>query len=606
MSKQSVATPVREKQSAAAESTSISLFRSGARARSLSASLQMSDERALAASDFDQKPWGLLYRALINSLGASPENFQLIYPFTTWTWPTQNAGFISAAQYDFCSTVPQWSAVGAFASSADRVNQAYGAFLDVILAATDDPKLREEIRVSGEALTAATNDYTLAVNQASTIYADQVTDNNPTFTDWLASPVGRGYATRIDAANTRMQQAQTNFNVVVAQANTPGLADAHAQFANQDFYSRLSDPGLSKFPLVPYWQVSQNAAAWVDAIKAGNGPAGATMGFTNREASYDYSKTWAGGSLSVSRFFWEVKVGGRWERVTEFETDNELEVSMEFEAIDLIQIQPSDWYNGSFVRSHATGPFTRGYSANGGDGTQAVFGKSGFFNLIKTGMYVGYKPNFTIRVSKSAFSRFQETFKAATGLRIGPFTFSADGGSTKAGWTANAAGQTFTGTTSSESPMIIGISIAQLPVNGGELLGHGAADSLGNVFRFENGEGDVLARNVSEQEAEGLGGHWQPSAAMAAITALRNLRVTQEAPPYTAVLNGPDGEMQLLHGVQHVSIFRPYNQTNGGPDPAYYYRIRGFNALTNQPVDLRYMKFGGIAPHTGAARFADQ
>ena len=590
----------------ASSSAPISVFRSGARARRMAASLQMSDERALAASDFDQKPWGLLYRALINSLGASPSNFQLVYPFTTWTWPTQNVGYVSAAQYDFCSTAPQWSALGAFSSSGDRVNQAYGAFLDVIVAATDDPKLREEIRVSGEALTNAINDYTMAVNQASTSYADQVQDNTPTFTEWLASPMGRGFAVRIEAANARMTQAQTNFNAVVAQANTPGLADAHAQFANKDFYARLSDPGLAKFPLVPYWQVSQNAAAWVDAVKAGRGPAGATMGFSNREASFDYSKTWAGGSASVQRFFWEVRVGGRWERITEFETDNQLEVSLEFEAIDLIQIQPSDWYNGSFVRSHANGPFTRGYSAFGGNGTQAVFGDKGFFNLLKTGMYVGYKPTFMIRVSQSTFSRFQETFKAATGLRIGPFTFSAAGGSEKAGWSASASGQTFSGTTQSDDPMIIGISIAKLPVNGEGVSEIGGSDALGNVHRFENGQGDVLARNVTELEAQTLGGHWQPAQALAAITPLRNIRVTRQGPPFTAVLNGPDGEMQLLQGVQHLSVLRPFNLTNGGPDTANYYRIRATNGLTGQPVDLQYMRFGGIAPHTGSARFADQ
>ena len=49
--------------------------------------------------------------------------------------------------------------------------------------------------------------------------------------------------------------------------------------------------------------------------------------------------------------------------MTEFESDQELEVSIEFEALDLIQIQPSDWYNGSFVRSKANGPFKKGYSA---------------------------------------------------------------------------------------------------------------------------------------------------------------------------------------------------------------------------------------------------
>jgi hypothetical protein len=201
-------------------------------------------------------PGSLPYRALINSLGASPENFQLIYPLTTWIWPTQNGGCNSAARFDFCSTVPRWSAAGAFASCADRLNEAYGAFLDVILAATDDPKLREETRVSGEAPTAAANDYTLAVSQASTTQADQVTENDPTVTDWLASPAGRGYAIKIEAANTRLTQAQINYKVAVAKANAPDLADAHEQFGHQDSYSRLSDSGLSKFPLVPYWYIS--------------------------------------------------------------------------------------------------------------------------------------------------------------------------------------------------------------------------------------------------------------------------------------------------------------------------------------------------------------
>lgn len=582
--------------------STISLFRTGARSRSLAAAAQASEPRTLAAGDFDQKPWGLLYRAMVNSLGTSPSNFQLIYPFTTWTWPTQSAGFISAAQYDFCSTVPQWSATGAYTSSADRVNQAYGAFLDVILAATDDPKLREEIRVSGEALTNAANDYTMAVGQATTIYNDDVPDNKPTFTEWLATPAGRGYSIKIDAALTRLNQAQTNYTIVVAQANTPGLADAQEQLANKDFYSRLSDPGLSKFPLVPYFQVSQNAAAWVDRIKAGSGPGGATMGFTNREASYDYTKTWAGTSASVSTFFWEVQVSGSWERVTAFETDNELEVSMEFEAIDLISITPSDWYNGSFVRSHGNGPFTRGYSANGGDGTQAVFGKNGFFNLIKTGMYVGYKPNFTIRVSKSAFTSFLQKFKAATGLRIGPFSFSAEGGSTQAGWTANESGQSFTGTTTSDAPMILGITIGELPKPSENLTAGSTTEALGNVYRFDNCEGDVLARNVTAEEAAGMDGHWAPSPAV--VTPLRNIRVTEQAAPFTEVLNGPDGEMQILAGVTHVSVLPRFNQPNGGPDHHHIYRLRAVNAITHANIDLGGMTFGGISVVTGAARFA--
>lgn len=444
----------------------VSVFRHGARDRRLLETARLNEDADVGV-DYDQKPWGLLYRALVDSLGASPSNFQMVYPFTTWDWATQQAGFIGTAQYDFCSTSPQWSAVGAYVSSGDRINQAYQEFLNVIAAATDDPDLRQRIRAADDTLTAATNDYATAYAQARSVYNDDVITNNPTFSKWLGSPAGLSWKTKLATTETKMLQAQKTYNALVVQANTPGLGDAQKQFANDSFYAKLNDPNLTGFPAVPNWSVAQTSAEWIDAVQAGQGPAGGTMGFTNRDATYDYTKTWAGGSAKINKLFWEVRVKGKWERIQEFETDNQLEVSLEFEALDLIQIQPSDWYNGSFIRSKANGPYVRGYSAYGDNGTQAVFGKKGFLGLLKTGMYVGYKPTFTIRTSQSSFNNFSETFKASTGLRIGPFTFEAEGGSEKAGWTQSSSGRTFTGTTTSESPLIVGVSIAELP-NGDE------------------------------------------------------------------------------------------------------------------------------------------
>jgi len=444
------------------ETRPISAFTHGAVSRRLLRRAR-GNVRALAAGEADDKPWGLLYRALINSLGTSPNNFQLIYPFVSWTWPTPTTGTISSPQYDFCSTAPQWDAVGAYVSGGDRVDLSYQQFLRVIPVATDDPILRDQIDVATDALTEASNQYTQAVDIALARYDDLVTDNTPPFTEWLGTTAGRGYQTNIASALTKMEQAEKNLAALVDQANTPGLADARNQFVNEDFYVRLADPNLTKLPKVPNWSISQNAAQWLDKVKAGKGPAGATMGFNNRESSYDFSKSWAGGQAKVQQLFWEVRVNGQWERIDAFETDNQLEVSLEFVAIDLIQIQPSLWYNGGFVRSMAKGPFIRGYSPNGEDGTQAVYGENGFFNLLKTGMYVGYKPSFTIRTSASTFKQFSEKFKVATGLRIGPFTFEASGGSEKSGWNADSNGSSFTGTTTSDQPMILGIQIAKLP-----------------------------------------------------------------------------------------------------------------------------------------------
>src|SRR5215467_10046404 len=64
----------------------ISVFRGAALQRRM-AQLGFLDlqlrEQGLAA-DYDQKPWSLLYQALIDSIGADPRNFQLVYPFTSW------------------------------------------------------------------------------------------------------------------------------------------------------------------------------------------------------------------------------------------------------------------------------------------------------------------------------------------------------------------------------------------------------------------------------------------------------------------------------------------------------------------------------------------
>ena len=70
-----------------------------------------------AALNVNDSAWSVLYGALVQQLGLNPQTFQLIYPMTSWNWPTNNAGYTNAAQYDFCATIPQWSAVGAYVSS---------------------------------------------------------------------------------------------------------------------------------------------------------------------------------------------------------------------------------------------------------------------------------------------------------------------------------------------------------------------------------------------------------------------------------------------------------------------------------------------------------
>lgn len=92
-----------------------------------------------------------------------------------------------------------------------------------------------------------------------------------------------------------------------------------------------------------------------------------------------------------------------------------------------------------------------------------MFGENGFLPLLKTGMVVAAGMSFTISVDQSTFSQFSEQFSAATSLRIGPFTLDAAGGSEKAGWKADASSMTFSGTSTSTDPQIIGCTVNPLP-----------------------------------------------------------------------------------------------------------------------------------------------
>lgn len=415
---------------------------------------------AMDGIDVNDKAWSHLYGAIIGGLGVSPQNFQLIYPFTTWDWPITPNGYTSAAQWDFCSAVPQFSATGQYTSAGTAFNDSYGAMLNVVSAATSDPKLAAEIEQARNMLQLATNNYDMIYAQSQAAYIKETGGTNvPVFTEWLGSMGGRSWKAQLDSAWVNVQAQQAVYNQLLSETLTPGLKDAQARLANTDYYTKFQDPSLSTFPLVPSYSLAMDATTWLNKVKAGTGGSKGSIGFENSQSQYDYKKTWAGGSASVGNFFWSVNVGGSWQRIDEFASDASLKVVVNFEAWDQISIQAGRWYNGAFVSSIKDGPFIRGYSAYGDAGDKAVWGPDGIMSVQKVGMVVCYKPSFTISVSESTFKSFSEKWNVSAGLRIGPFSFGGGGGSASSGWKADAATNTFTGTSTSETALIMGLNI---------------------------------------------------------------------------------------------------------------------------------------------------
>jgi hypothetical protein len=429
--------------------------------------------RAIAYSTLDNKAgadlaldpnataWSLLYGALIQGLGVSPQNFQLIYPMTSWNWPTNNIGFTSAVQYDFCATIPQWSAVGAYVSSGETYDSAYQQFLNTILLYTTNPTLQQQITAAQNNLTQAAQNLQSVLVQALSTYNSTVTGNDPTYTNWLATPAGLVYSSQINSLSLQVTQAQNVVNQLANEQTTPNISNALTAFLNPAYQTKLNDPTLSGFPPVPGWSLSMSSQQWVNQAQGGGGNGG-SISFSNSSAAYDYSNTWAQGSVSDEGWFWSAYANGSWQQINEFSADSSLSCTISFKAWDTIAITPSKWYSGT--TAFRNGPFAPGYTATSQPGSTAyMFGEGGIVPCFKTGMIVCYQPTITINVSESTYQSFQQQWSAAAGIQVGPFQIGGSAGGTQLNWSQTASGMSLNVASTSNTPLIVGVNIAVQP-----------------------------------------------------------------------------------------------------------------------------------------------
>lgn len=365
--------------------------------------------------------WSLLYAALLDGLKLSRESFQLVYPFTSWTWPVSPPGYISAAEHDFCATMPQWSGVGRYASSGTRFNDAYGNFLSILVPTAADPGLQQKITFQQGVVQNAKNSYDTAYAQADLAYREETGGTNvPTFTDWLATPAGSPWLPLLQQTWDTYEAEGIKLEGLVAQTQDPALKEAMAVYSEPKNYLRYQDPGLSGFPKVPGWGASQSPAGWLQEVQAGKIP-GAQLTFSMKEPPFNYKHTWAGGSLPVATPLFAIQEDEAWVPLTPAEEEQIETVSVSLAAWSTLEILPSGWYAPLFVAARANGPFLNGYSGNPDGSDVYLWGEGGAINLRKTGMMVAYQPQFTITFSPgSAAPKRLDQVGATTGFRVGP------------------------------------------------------------------------------------------------------------------------------------------------------------------------------------------
>ena len=94
-----------------------------------------------------------------------------------------------------------------------------------------------------------------------------------------------------------------------------------------------------------------------------------------------------------------------------------------------------------------------------------MWGDGGAMPLMKTGMIVGYQPQFRVESTDDTVSNLKKRFPNITGIRIGPLTFSTVSDTEPASMTFTENDHVFSGGATSNIPVIIGVIIETLPNN---------------------------------------------------------------------------------------------------------------------------------------------
>jgi len=416
--------------------------------------------RMAAAAADTSASWAQLYNAICSKLGVSPQNFQLITPFTTWNWSVEPNGQTAAEQQSFLDAMPAWSPVGAYASGSS-FSDAYQTWLNTLVVQAA-PALQNQITQQQSILQSAVNKYTSDFKTAQAAYqADPtVLNNSPTFVVWLQSGLGLGYGATLqtDGANVQSQQAQ--LNAFIAQANDPVIAAANKALANPAYTTQVVNTSLMNPVSEPGYAQITDYATWVTQ-NAGQGSA--SINWSTAEASSTFTNSFAQAQATFDYWFFSIYVNGSWQRSTELENSASLNVSITFNPWGRLAITPLPWYSEATVKAKASNPsaYRQGYTptrpANGQGGW--VFGQGGIMPLRATDMLVAYQPSFSVTAGSNFSSALQEQLKVATGIQIGPFTFGGEYGQSTNTWSASSTASSFTGKSTSQFPVIFGVML---------------------------------------------------------------------------------------------------------------------------------------------------
>lgn len=420
-----------------------------------------------------QQLFGLTYQKLLQEVvGGKDTKFQLLNPFMSWWWPTAPTGQISRQAYHFVNTMPSWSAVGTFSPTDATVFTSYSQVLSHANLKVS-PDLEQKAKNAHDKLIEAQNQYTndeKAANLQYSLYVKSLPVGVPAkeYDVWMNE---HGHTATLEADRKEIAKRQETYNDIVGQQN-PTYHKALAAVAPPESPDTpkagwtAMDQGDGQLVSVPDWSIGESGRDWIDLLSQGTNPKKIVMDAS--ESTFDFRDTWAKSSIEFNDPFLSVYVKGEWEEIALSTTDKTLSITAEFKSTDMVPVNPDEhWYNSGYLRDLARDPnaFNPPYQPTGG--TSPIFGKNSLLQLRISELVVGYKPTIKIKMTSSTFNEHESKFKAATRIRIGPFSFSAEGDhqTGQVNWTQTAQDNEFTVTSNAEYPFILGVIVSEPGLN---------------------------------------------------------------------------------------------------------------------------------------------
>jgi len=421
--------------------------------------------------------FGQTYDQLTTKVFTTGQNFQMIASPIPFSFLTAGPGQIDPGIYQLVSQMPVWSPVGTFGQNGTTLFSAYRQLLANVTFKVDPGKQADlaaqasQINDYERQLVQAQGDqnqaYNVARNNGGAVFAAQY----PDILTWLAGP-GSTYTTTVNGLTKTINQLSDKYTTDLAAMQGDQSLKASIQAATTPTAAPSSGTPQPGWILVAdaggtlQWQpefVLNKTPAVVRQDFAQGSVGSFTLTLSSATSSSSMKRSWAGGNASYGNPFFSVNAGGSWDQLSIDDNDKSVQVQISVKSSTVDLVSPGVWYNSGFLKNLALNQGAGGYQlANGWSVTgskNAAFGPNGLLSTMVSSLALVYQPSVTVTMAESTMQRNKQKIAASGGVRIGPFTLGGSGGSqsdTKISLTGTTS---FTATSTSTDPLIIGVNV---------------------------------------------------------------------------------------------------------------------------------------------------